>query len=61
MRRRTATLLVMAVALAACGDRRDFDQRYNDTSGELARQAHDLDANLASDNLADGANQTDQR
>jgi hypothetical protein len=37
----------------ACGDRRSFDERYNDTSAELEQRAHALDQNLANELPAD--------
>jgi hypothetical protein len=48
-----ASMLLASVALAGCGDRRSFDQRYGDTSSALANEARALDANLAADNLAE--------
>ena len=30
--------LLCLLALAACSDRRDFDQRYNDTGAELEKR-----------------------
>jgi cytochrome c-type biogenesis protein CcmH/NrfF len=35
------------LALAACGDRRSFDERYQDTSVELEQRARALDQNLS--------------
>jgi len=46
------TTLLAGLALAGCGDRRSFDERYSDTSAQLANQARAIDANLSSDNLA---------
>ena len=42
-------LLVICVAmlLIGCGDRRTFDERYNDTSAELDNKAQQLDRNLS--------------
>lgn len=48
---RWAGLLIAALALGGCGDRRDFDTRYNDTSAELANEARALDENMAAENL----------
>lgn len=39
--------LFLALVLAACGDRRSFDERYNDTSAELEQRARAIDQNLA--------------
>ena len=39
--------ICLAVVLAGCGDRRTFDERYNDTSAELENKARQLDRNLA--------------
>lgn len=39
--------LTLALMLAACGDRRSFDERYNDTSAELEQRALAIDRNLA--------------
>lgn len=49
--RGAASALLLAAALAGCGDRRSFDERYQDTSSALANKARALDANLAADNL----------
>jgi len=37
----------IAVILAACGDRRTFDERYNETSAQLENKAQQLDRNLS--------------
>jgi hypothetical protein len=37
------------LVLAACGERRSFDERYNDTSAELEQRARTLDQNLANE------------
>ena len=50
---RWAAGLLLAAATAGCGDRRSFDERYQDTSSALANEARALDENLASDNLAE--------
>ena len=50
---RWAAALLLAAALTGCGDRRSFDERYEDTSSALANEARALDANLAADNLAE--------
>ncbi|GAA4033411.1 hypothetical protein GCM10022281_11510 [Sphingomonas rosea] len=45
-------LLVLALTLAACGDRRTFDERYDDTEAKLNQKAKQLDANLAANEVA---------
>ena len=43
-------LLLLGVVLAmlgGCGDRRTFDERYNDTGKQLEEKARALDQNLA--------------
>lgn len=45
--------LLMLCVLAACGDRRSFDQRYSDTSRKLEEKARELDANLAAAEAAE--------
>lgn len=51
--------LLIALAATGCGDRRSFDERYEDTSRELENRAERLDANLANaeapEQGADGA------
>jgi hypothetical protein len=42
------------LALAGCGDRRDFDERYEDTSKQLEERARALDQNLANELPAEG-------
>jgi len=49
--RSALAIIVLGLALAACGDRRSFDQRYRDTDAAMASQAQALDANLSDDNL----------
>ena len=44
---RAAVLMMSLLALASCGDRRSFDERYQDTSQELENRAQRLDQNLA--------------
>ena len=41
------------LALASCGDRRTFDERYQDTSSELEKRTQALDQNLANELPAD--------
>ena len=53
MRGAAAAALLLVLALTGCGDRRSFDERYQDTSSALANEARALDANLAADNLAE--------
>jgi hypothetical protein len=50
---RVAAALLCLLALAACGDRRDFDKRYDDTSKQLEERARALDQNLANELPAD--------
>ena len=50
--RALAALLCLS-ALAACGDRRSFDQRYEDTSSELEQRAKALDQNLHNELVAE--------
>ena len=45
---RLATALCLGV-LAGCGDGRDFDERYQDTSKQLEERARALDQNLANE------------
>lgn len=40
-------LPVLTLLLAACADRRDFGERYDDTANEIATRAEAIDANLA--------------
>lgn len=49
---RLAALILAAVALTGCGDRRTFDERYEDTSQQLEEKARALDENLAA-NMAE--------
>lgn len=49
---RLAALILAAVALTGCGDRRTFDERYKDTSQQLEEKARALDENLAA-NMAE--------
>jgi hypothetical protein len=46
---RGGALLLAIVALSACGDRRSFDERYNDTSSELEQRARAIDQNIANE------------
>jgi hypothetical protein len=41
-------VLMMAVALAGCADRRDFDERFDDTANEIADRANTIDHELNS-------------
>jgi hypothetical protein len=47
MRVLAATLCLLAVA--ACGDRRTFDERYDDAGTKLEERARALDQNLANE------------
>ena len=44
---KAASGLLLLLALSACGDRRTFDERYQDTSKTLEDKARQLDENLA--------------
>ena len=50
---RLGAALLLLLALGACGDRRDFDERYNDAGAELENRARALDQNLANELSAD--------
>jgi hypothetical protein len=39
-------LLLAAVLLAGCGDRRTFDEKFNDTEAELQKRSAELDRRL---------------
>ena len=43
---RFGLLLGWALALVACGDDRSFDDRFNDTAGEIEQRAANLDAQI---------------
>lgn len=43
--RRTIAILLL-VLLAGCGDRRDFDERYRDSSANIQERAARIDAEL---------------
>ena len=45
---RVALALVL-LSLAACGDRRSFDERYNDAGAALEEKARAIDANIANE------------
>ena len=40
-------LALLPLSVAACSDRRDFGERYDDTANEIAARAEAIDANLA--------------
>ena len=46
--------------LGGCGDRRDFDQRYNDTSDKLEEKARRLDQNITAEQADEPANLVDR-
>ncbi len=46
---RVAAVVACALALAACGDRRSFDERYNDAGSELEQRARAIDQNIANE------------
>ncbi len=50
---RVAAVLLGLLALTACGDRRSFDERYNDTSSQLEERARAIDQNIANELPAD--------
>lgn len=52
---RLGLALACLLALGACGDRRNFDERYRDTGAELENRARALDANLADEPLPENA------
>ena len=47
-------LMILVTTSAACNDRRDFDERYNDTAAELQERANAIDANLMTNEAASG-------
>lgn len=46
---RAGAAILALLALTACGDRRSFDERYNDTGARLEEKARALDQNLANE------------
>jgi cell division protein ZapA (FtsZ GTPase activity inhibitor) len=46
---RAAAVILTLLALAGCGDRRSFDERYKDTSANLEQRARALDQNLTNE------------
>ena len=44
---RVVAVVACALAVAACGDRRSFDERYNDAGSELEQRARAIDQNIA--------------
>ena len=44
-----ATILLGLAALTGCGDRRTFDERYNDAGKELEERARAIDENIANE------------
>ncbi|CAA9492957.1 MAG: hypothetical protein AVDCRST_MAG44-317 [uncultured Sphingomonas sp.] len=50
--------VLLAVALAGCGDRRSFDERYQDTQRNLQQRSHDLDAAINETDSVAPANST---
>ena len=46
---RAAAVVACLLALAACGDRRSFDERYNDAGSELENRARAIDQNIANE------------
>ncbi|WP_205478472.1 hypothetical protein [Sphingomonas arenae] len=52
---RLALFLVAFLLVAGCGDRRDFDERFNDTSSEISARAQAIDANLSDAQSAQNA------
>jgi hypothetical protein len=50
---RLSAAILCLFALAACRDKRGFDERYNDTSAEIEQRARALDQNLANESEAE--------
>lgn len=46
---RLAVAIMALLALTACGDRRSFDERYQETGAKLEERANALDQNLANE------------
>lgn len=46
---RLAAVVACALVLAGCGDRRSFDERYNDTESDLEQRARGIDQNIANE------------
>ena len=46
---RVMAVVACALAVAACGDRRSFDERYNDAGSELEQRARAIDQNIANE------------
>ena len=46
---RLLAAVTLMAALSGCGDRRNFDQRYEDTSEKLEEKARQLDQNIAAE------------
>jgi hypothetical protein len=46
---RVVAAVACALVLAACGDRRSFDERYNDAGSELEQRARAIDQNIANE------------
>nr|WP_314443337.1 hypothetical protein [uncultured Sphingomonas sp.] len=49
-----AAAFLCLLVLAGCGDRRSFDQRYEDTGKELEARARAIDQKLANELPAEG-------
>jgi hypothetical protein len=54
-----ALVFLLPVALAACGDRRSFDERYQDTAANLEAKARELDQQANETANQDGVPQAD--
>jgi hypothetical protein len=50
---RAVAAMLCLCALAGCGDRRSFDERYEDTSTKLEQRARALDQNLTNELAAE--------
>ena len=49
-------LPLLVLFTAACSDRRDFDERFDDTADEISQRAEAIDANLANAEVEAQAN-----
>jgi hypothetical protein len=49
---RSVALLLLLAVVAGCGDRRSFDERYQDTGREIENRAREIDRNIAANENA---------